>query len=294
MSENKNVSMTELRQAYEREILTTDDVGEIQQPLSFWEKLLRISLLRKAILLIGLVALWEITALRIDNPLIMPAFSAVGVAFEKALFHGELLNRIMMSLKILVVGYGSGVLLAGVLTVFAVNSRLGTDLLELATAMFNPLPAIALVPLALLWFGIGAPSIIFVLVQSVVWPIALNVHSGFTAVSPTLRMVGRNYGLNRLGFVTKILIPGAFPNILTGLKIGWAFAWRTLIAAELVFGVSSGSGGLGWFIYEQKNQLEIPAVFAGLMTVIIIGILVENLIFQTVERRTVRRWGMKL
>ncbi len=294
MSDVKNVSVAELRQEYEREILTTDDVGEIQQPLSFWEKLLRISLLRKAVLLIGLVALWEIAALRIDNPLIMPAFSAVVVAFEKALFQGELLNRIMMSLKILVIGYGSGVLLAGVLTVFAVNSRLGTDLLELATAMFNPLPAIALVPLALLWFGIGAPSIIFVLVQSVVWPIALNVHSGFTAVSPTLRMVGRNYGLNRLGFVMKILIPGAFPNILTGLKIGWAFAWRTLIAAELVFGVSSGSGGLGWFIYEQKNQLEIPAVFAGLMTVIIIGILVENLIFQTVERRTVRRWGMKL
>ena len=86
-------------------------------------------------------------------------------------------------------------------------------------------------------------------------------------------------------------IPAA--SILAGLKIGWAFAWRTLIAAELVFGVSSGSGGLGWFIYENKNQLEIPAVFAGLFTVILIGLFVENVIFRTVEARTVRRWGMQ-
>ncbi len=106
-------------------------------------------------------------------------------------------------------------------------------------------------------------------------------------------MVGRNCGLGGIGFVTKILIPAAFPSILTGLKIGWAFAWRTLIAAELVFGVSSGSGGLGWYIYENKNQLEIPAVFAGLFTVIIIGLVVENLIFHRIEARTIRRWGME-
>jgi len=85
----------------------------------------------------------------------------------------------------------------------------------------------------------------------------------------------------------------AFPSILAGLKIGWAFAWRTLIAAKLVFGTSSGSGGLGWHIYENKNQIEIPNVFAGLLTVILIGLAVENLIFRLVEARTVRRWGMQ-
>jgi len=112
-------------------------------------------------------------------------------------------------------------------------------------------------------------------------------------VSTTLRMVGRNYGLRGISFVTKILIPAAFPSILTGPKIGWAFAWRTLIAAELVFGVSSGKGGLGWYIYENKNMLEIPAVFAGLFTVILIGLFVENLVFRNVEKATVRRWGMQ-
>ena len=106
-------------------------------------------------------------------------------------------------------------------------------------------------------------------------------------------MVGRNYGLRDRATSGGILIPAAFPSIFTGLKVGWAFAWRTLIAAELVFGVSSGQGGLGWFIYENKNQLEIPAVFAGLFTVILIGLVVENVIFRTVEHRTVRRWGMQ-
>ena len=172
-------------------------------------------------------------------------------------------------------------------------TRIGNDLLETLTSMFNPLPAIALLPLALIWFGLGDKSIMFVLVHSVLWAVALNAHSGFRSVSNTLRMVGRNYGLTGIRFVMKILIPAAFPSILTGLKIGWAFAWRTLIAAELVFGASSGKGGLGWFIYENKNTLDIPSVFAGLFTVILIGLVVENFIFRNIEAATVRRWGMQ-
>ena len=141
--------------------------------------------------------------------------------------------------------------------------------------------------------GKGNPSLMFVMVHSVLWAVALNTHSGFTAVSNTLRMVGQNCGLRGFRYVITILVPAAFPSILTGLKIGWAFAWRTLIAAELVFGVSAGQGGLGWFIYENKNQLEVPSVFAGLFNVILIGLVVENLIFRNIELRTVRRWGMQ-
>jgi NitT/TauT family transport system permease protein len=155
------------------------------------------------------------------------------------------------------------------------------------------LPSIALLPLAMIWFGLGEGSIIFVLIHAVLWAVALNTHAGFKAVSPTWRMVGKNYGLSNIAYVTKILIPGAFPSILTGMKIGWAFAWRTLIAAELVFGASSGSGGLGWYIFQNKNMLDIPNVFAGLLTVIIFGLLVENLIFKTVEKKTISRWGMQ-
>jgi NitT/TauT family transport system permease protein len=159
--------------------------------------------------------------------------------------------------------------------------------------MFNPLPAVALLPLALLWFGLGMGSLVFVIINSVLWAVALSTHTGFQSVSETLRMAGRSFGLRGLSLVAEILVPAALPSILAGLKIGWAFAWRTLIAAELVFGVSSGQGGLGWFIYENRNNLETANVFAGLLCVILIGLFVESVIFRTIERKTVRRWGMQ-
>jgi NitT/TauT family transport system permease protein len=292
--EPKTQTEQEFFKEYKSEPLKIGTIGEIQKPLSWWEKFWKIGALRKLFILGLLALLWQLYAVWLKNSLLLPTFDATMTAFLNALLKGELLSRIIESLKVLLLSYGIGIFSAGVLTIAAINTRFGNDLLETFTAMFNPLPAIALLPLALLWFGLGTPSIVFVLVHAVVWPIALNIHSGFTGVSNTLRMVGRNYGLSKLRYITKILIPAAFPSILTGLKVGWAFAWRTLIASELVFGVSSGSGGLGWFIYEKKNQLEIAAVFAGLCTVILIGIIVENVVFRVLENRTVRRWGMKL
>lgn len=250
------------------------------------------AIVRKAFLLAILVAAWELYARYLNNPLVLPTFSATAAALIEAAVSGDLLRATFYTLRLLIRGYLLGLLLAGVLTALATLSRLGADLLETLTSMFNPLPSIALLPLALIWFGLGEGSIIFVLIHAVLWAVALNTHAGFQAVSPTLRMVGQNYGLSRLGYITRILIPGAFPSILAGLKVGWAFAWRTLIAAELVFGVSSGSGGLGWYIFENKNQLRIPNVFAGLLTVILFGLFVDHIIFAWIERRTVRRWGM--
>ena len=276
-----------------RQPATAAERGVIHKPLSTWERVYNLTAVRKVAILLLLAAAWEIYARWLNNALLFPTFGATVEAFVDGFVHGTLLLKAWTSIKVLLIGYSAGIALAALLTVVAISSRIGTDFLETLTAMFNPLPAIALLPLALIWFGLGVGSIVFVLIHSVLWAVALNTHSGFLAVSNTMRMVGRNYGLRGLGYVGRILIPAAFPSILTGFKIGWAFAWRTLIAAELVFGVSSGSGGLGWFIYENKNQLEIPSVFAGLLTVIVIGLTVENVIFRTVEERTVRRWGMQ-
>jgi NitT/TauT family transport system permease protein len=247
---------------------------------------------RKGLLLVVLAVVWEVYARSLNNPLLFPTFSATIRALWSAIVSGELPNAAVHTLTLLMKGYLAGLALAMLLTAFASASRIGADLLELLTSMFNPLPSIALLPLALIWFGLGDGSVIFVLIHAVLWAVALNTFSGFKSISPTLKMVGQNYGLSSAGYIARILIPGAFPSILTGLKVGWAFAWRTLIAAELVFGVSSGSGGIGWFIFEKKNELRIPEVFAGLLTVILFGLFVEHVIFRTVEERTVRRWGM--
>ena len=269
------------------------ETSVVQRPLSLWQRLGNVGTLRKAFIVLVLALIWEGYARWLDNELLFPTLTATLQAMWSATETGVLPARAWASLSVLLAGYSIGVALAFLLAVIAVTTRIGSDLLETLTSMLNPLPAIALLPLAMLWFGLGSQSLIFVLLHAVLWPVALNAHSGFRAVPATLRMVGRNYGLTGINFVTRILLPAAFPSILAGLKIGWAFAWRTLIAAELVFGVSNGSGGLGWYIFENKNLIQIPEVFAGLLTVILIGLAVENLVFRTVERNTVHRWGMQ-
>jgi len=265
----------------------------VERKTGLWEKLYDNTALRKTVLLVVLAGLWEVYSRWLGKPLLFPALSDTVAALFAAVRSGALPAAAESTMVLLLKGYVLGLLLAVGLTAFANVSRIGADLLETLTSMFHPLPSIALLPIAFIWFGLGDNGMIFVIVHAVLWSVALNTHAGFRAVSPTLRMVGRNYALSTSGYITRLLIPGAFPSILTGLKSGWAFAWRTLIAAELVFGTSSASGGLGWFINERKNQLRIPDVFAGLLTVMILGLAVENLVFKTVEKRTVRRWGME-
>jgi NitT/TauT family transport system permease protein len=280
------------RQEYEIELPPLGDLP-LHRDVSFGQRLWQQGWLRKTLILVVLAIVWEVAARIQGNDLLLPSFLQTAKAFVAGICNGELPEKVWISLQVLVKGYLIGLVLAFVLTTLAVSTQFGRDLLSTLTSMFNPLPAIALLPLALLWFGLGEGSLIFVLVHSVLWALALNMYSGFLGVSDTLRMAGRNYGLKGLRFVGYILIPAALPSILAGLKIGWAFAWRTLIAAELVFGASSGQGGLGWFIFQNRNELYTDNVFAGLAAVILIGLLVENLVFATLERVTVKRWGMQ-
>lgn len=273
--------------------VTTSGLGVVERPLGLWERIIGYAAVRKALLLVVIALAWEFYGRWLGNSLLFPTFGETVSAFASGLASGELVRSTWFSITLLLQGYVIGLLFAAAFTALASATRIGSDLLETLTSMFNPLPSIALLPLAMIWFGLGNPSIIFVLIHAVLWSVALNTHAGFRAVSPTWRMVGQNYGLSKVGYIARILIPGAFPSILTGLKIGWAFAWRTLIAAELVFGASGGDGGLGWYIFQHKNQLDIPSVFAGLLTVIIFGLLVENVVFRLVERSTVQRWGMQ-
>lgn len=263
------------------------------QPLPWFTRWWGVAAVRRVLILAVLAAAWQALALWQDNDLLLPSFTATLRALLEGWASGELLEKSAASLAVLVQGYLLGIAGALVLTTLAVSTQLGRDLLTTLTSMFNPLPAIALLPLALLWFGLGQGSLLFVLVHSVLWPLALNTYAGFQAVPETLRMAGRNYGLRGVPYVLQILIPAALPSILSGLKIAWAFAWRTLIAAELVFGASSGKGGLGWYIFQNRNELYTDKVFAGLLTVIAIGLLVETLGFHTLERLTVRKWGVQ-
>jgi NitT/TauT family transport system permease protein len=261
------------------------------RPFKALERARRSEWLRKSLLLLALS--WEALARWTGNELLLPGALATARALAAGLGSGALAAYAGVSLAVLVQGYVAGIAVAFMLTSLAVSTRIGRDLLETLTAMFNPLPAIALLPLALLWFGLGRSSLVFFLMHSVMWPLALSTYAGFRGVPETLRMAGRNYGLGPVHMVLQILVPAALPAILSGRKIGWAFGWRTLIASRAGVRHHLRQGGLGWYIFQSRNELYTDNVFAGLAVAIVIGLLVEHLVFASLERCRIRSRGMQ-
>jgi NitT/TauT family transport system permease protein len=245
----------------------SSDAPVVAKSIGAFERIYRIGFVRKAVILAVLALAWEAYGRWLGNPLLFPTFSQTVEAFVTNIANGVIPQRMMVSLQTLVIGYSIGITLAALLTTLAIGSRIGADLLETLTSMFNPLPAIALLPLALLWFGLGSGSLVFVLIHSVLWAIALNTHSRLPLGAGTrCAWPASNYGLRGLSLcAAMILIPAALPAILTGLKIGWAFAWRTLIAAELVFGAASGSAASAGTSSRTATSSKPTNVFAGLV-----------------------------
>src|SRR5690554_4237395 len=175
--------------------------GIVEKPLSTLERLADNSIVRKILVLVVLAIIWEAYAVWQGNPLLFPTFLATVDALVTGLLDGRLVSATWSSIAVLLKGYLAGLAIAAVFTAFASATRVGADILETLTSMFNPLPSIALLPLSMIWFGLGEGSIIFVLIHAVLWAVALNTHSGFRSVSLTWRMVGRNYGLTGLRYV---------------------------------------------------------------------------------------------
>ena len=215
------------------ETLGPDQFGIIEKPLTLAEQIYNKVWLRKIAILVVLALAWELYGRWLDNPLLVPPFSAAVRALITDVANGIIPSRALSSIEVLLVGYAIGTVLAGLLTVFAITSKIGTDFLDTMTAMFNPLPAIALLPLALIWFGLGAGSLIFVLVHSVMWAVSLNMLAGFRGVSTTARMVGRNYNLSGLRFVAPDPHSGGVsehsgrPQDRLGLRLAHADRGRT-------------------------------------------------------------------
>jgi sulfonate transport system permease protein len=248
---------------------------------------------RYLLLLAALIGVWQAYwVIKDPSPLLFAGPRDVFEAFWDGWRDGRLAHVTWTTLKILAIGIGIGAVVALVLTAFAALSQIGEDLLRMLVAILNPLPGVAILPLAMLWFGLNTNALLFVIANAAIWPIAINLDTGFKTVNPTIVAVGRNIGLSSRRLVTDVLSPAALPYAISGLKTAWAFGWRTIIAAELVFGVAGAEGGLGTYINNAKLFLQIPQVFAGLVTIAILGMVFE-LLFGLLERRTVVRWGMK-
>ncbi|MDT3692944.1 MAG: ABC transporter permease subunit, partial [Mucispirillum sp.] len=205
---------------------------------------------------------------------------------------GSMVIKTSYTLYLILIGLLVSFLITALLVVLANLSYVLKDLMRTLISVLDPLPGIALLPIAILWFGIGKAAIVFIMIHSIVWPTLLSVMAGFDSIPKIYREVGQNIGLNKLQLIRDIYVPAAFPNILMGIKNGWARAWRSLIAAEMVFGTTGAIGGLGWDIYLKRSYLDMPGMIATLIVLMIIGILIEDLLFSTIEKHTVKKWGM--
>ncbi|HQE04703.1 MAG: ABC transporter permease subunit [Tepidanaerobacteraceae bacterium] len=243
----------------------------------------------KLAFILVLAIVWELIRLTGRYPaLLFPGIGSIASALwmERV----DLIGRTLFSLRIIGIGLVTAVSLAMLATFMSFGGKIFAEVISDLMAIMHPLPGIAILPVAILWFGIGVRAILFVIVFSALWPLINHFYTGFRSIPINQLEVGRNLGLTGWELALKVMLPASFPHILSGLRTGWARAWQASVAAELVFGAAGGQGGLGWYLYKKRFMMETPGVFAGMLIIVLIGIGVEYLIFAGIENRTVRKW----
>lgn len=242
----------------------------------------------------ALLVVWQLIAMSGIYPaLLFPGLPAIAEALVGAATSGEAIARTSYSLRLISVGLGVGAILALGFVAFSMLSRTFAALMATIVAILHPLPGIALLPIVLLWFGTGSRAIVIVIVHSVLWPLVVNADIGVRSIPADLLDSAQVFGYDGLPLVTDIMFPLALPYLLAGARIAWARSWRALVAAEMVFGASGGEGGLGWFIYQHRYFMDTPGVFAGLVIIVVIGIIVDCAL-GLVERHTIEAWGVTM
>ncbi len=254
----------------------------------------RYALLQKILFILLLMLIWETVArLGIFNPAIFPSVTSIFTTFIEGIADGLLIEKTAYSIYLILKGLLISLILAIILGSLAMMSKVAENLVDVLNSMLHPLPGIALLPVAILWFGIGEASILLIIVHAVLWPLVVNLRIGFRSVLPIYLDVGKNIGLQGFRLLWGVTIPASLPYFLSGVKIAWARAWRSVIAAEMVFGAASGTaGGLGWHIYMTRYMFDVAGTFAALLAIIIVGIAVEELVFKNIEKMTIVKWGM--
>ena len=246
------------------------------------------------IFIIVLLGIWEFYAISRDI-MALPRLSVILSTLYEDMFVSQtrpILLYLGKSLLLIAQGLGIGMALAFIFSGLSIASEIFSVIYNLVVSICDLLPAVALMPILMITIGATDTTIIILVVHSVVWPMSRNIIDGFRGVPKMHIESGRNIGLGRIGLIFGIYIPSSFANILSGMRVGWARAWRGLISAEMIFGVAS-SAGIGTYINNARTLwLSFSSVYAALILIVLVGVIVEYGIFHTVERHTVRKWGM--
>lgn len=224
-------------------------------------------------------------------------FPSLDVIFERLIYcftneRRPILQYLLNSILSILKGLGLGALLALLFSSLSVSNHTFGVIYNLVVSVFDLLPGVALLPILMITIGANDTSILVLVIHSVVWPMSRNLIDGFRTTPQIYIESGRNIGLSTMGMIFGIYIPASFAYILSGIKVGWARAWRGLISAEMIFGAAQ-SAGIGVFINNARTVwIDYPAVYAAIILVIIVGVIVEYGIFLQIEKATIRKWGM--
>lgn len=268
-----------------KQISTAPTTGTPQRlPASIWSRW-SVRLLFYALL----IALWQLLCSRnIWPPAQLPGPLDVLRALISGFQSGIFLKSALASLGRLALGYTLSLLIGPALGLLIARVSLLKETIGSFILGLQALPSICWLPLAILWFGLNEQAILFVVVMGALFPITLNVELGVRNILPIHLKAARNLGTHGLALYTQVILPAAFPTILNGLKQGWTFAWRSLMAGELIYNTLS----LGNLLATARNTQRPAQMIAVMLLIIIIGVTIDALIFAPLERVTRSRWGL--
>jgi taurine transport system permease protein len=239
--------------------------------------------------LLALVAIWAIVVPLFDvNPRIFPSLASVADAAADTIRDGSLIRHIGASL--LRVGLGTFI---GVVTAVPLGIAMGvsptvSSFLTPLFRFFSVLAGIAWIPIATLWFGYGFGAIVFVIFNAVFFVVAYNTLLGVSTIPMTIRNAAASLGAGRWALLTEVLLPGALPNIVTGIRTGLGFAWRGLIAAEMI----ATNVGLGYMLFVARDFYRTEVIVLGMIVIGLLWLLIDRLLLVPLERATIERWGL--
>ena len=245
---------------------------------------------KKIAFYVGIVLVWQAldaTNLWADNVFPSPYEVAEDLAYgamDGTLWYGigTSLLRLAAGLAIAIAGgIILGIFMARIETV---NQTIGSIVLGLQS-----IPSVAWAPLAIVWFGLTDAGIIFVTVAGAIFSVTINTYTGVKNINPDYIAAAQNMGARGSQLITKVLIPAAFPYMISGFKQGWAFAWRGVIGAELLFSFL----GLGFLLNVGRQLNDVSQVIAMMLVIMLIGILIDGLIFKRLENKVMSRWGLR-
>ena len=245
--------------------------------------------LRNGLFYAALIAVWVLLAkLKVWPPYLFPTPWGVAEAMWSGFADHSFWIAIGVSMRRMLLGYGLSVVLGIALGMSVASSKFLDQTLGGLLVSLQSLPSICWLPIAVLWFGLSEKAILFVVVMGSLLSVTISMETGRKQLPKIYSMAGRNLGARGLKLFLNVTLPASLPYIVTGLKQGWAFAWRSLISGEMIFVTL----GLGQLLMMGRDLNDMSQVVAVMILIIALGYIVDGLVFKTIERRLQQRWGL--